>query len=129
VKRWISARLAGTILLIAMGAMAIFHLLAIAGVVPPDMVWGGRAGESVVALEIVSLGITLLFAWIIAAKAGFVRTARFAKVVGIAAWVVCAYFALNIGGNLVSTSGTERLIFAPVAAVLALLAWRLAAEK
>jgi hypothetical protein len=132
-KRLISAKSAANVLLVAMGALAVFHVLVLAKVLPPDIVWGGRMGDApesnLVVLETTALLVTLLFALIIAAKAGHVRAVKLRKVVHIGAWIVFAYFTLNIIGNLASSASVEKLVFTPISIVLAALALRLAIEK
>jgi len=80
-------------------------------------------------MEAVGLVVTVLFALIIAAKAGYLRAGRLRRLVSVGAWVVFAYFVLNIVGNLASTASLEKLIFTPVSVILAALAWRVAVEK
>jgi hypothetical protein len=132
-KKLISAKSAANVLLVAMGALAVFHVLILAKVLPSDIVWGGgRMGvtpNNLVALETTALVITLLFALIIAAKAGYLRVPKLKKVVHIGAWIVFAYFTLNIIGNLASSASVEKLVFTPISIVLSALALRLAIEK
>lgn len=131
-KRLISVKLAGSVLLIALALLAILHVLILFKVVPSGIVWGGQIGGSpgnLVVLETIALLVTLLFALIVAVKAGFVRTTRLKRAAGPGMWLVFAYFALNTIGNLASGVSTERLLFAPITILLALLALRLALEK
>ena len=131
-RKLIDARLAAVVLLIAMGLLALFHGLVLAGTLPPDIVWGGQAverGAGLLALETVALIVTLLFALIIAARIGFIRLPRFERIVRLGMWLVFAYLCLNVIGNLTSTATLEKMIFVPVTVILALLAFRLAIEK
>lgn len=130
--RMLGARPAAIALLIALGALAVFHVLMLLGVLPPEIAWGGRGADSeasLQALEAVGLIVTLVFAAVVAAKAGFLGTARTRKAIGLAMWVVFGYFVLNVFTNLVSTSTLERAIFIPVSVVLALLSLRVAVES
>lgn len=131
-KRLIPVKLAGSVLLLVLALLAILHVLILFKVVPSGIVWGGQIGGSpgnLVVLETIALLVTLLFALIVAVKAGFVRAARFKRAAGVGTWLVFAYFALNTVGNLASGVSTERLLFAPITILLALLALRLALEK
>ena len=131
-KTFISAKLAGSILLLALALLAILHVLILFQVVPPGIVWGGQIGGAsgnLVVLESMALLVTLLFALIIAMKAGYVRTTRFKRAAGFGMWLVFAYFVLNTFGNLASGVSAERLLFAPITILLAVLALRLALEK
>ena len=89
----------------------------------------GDSTGNLVLLETTALIVTLLFALIIAAKVGYVRLPRLRKVVNIGAWIVFAYFTLNIIGNLASSASFEKLIFTPISVLLSVLALRLAVEK
>ena len=63
-KRWISARLAGNILLAALGFLLVFHVLVLFEVLPAEIVWGGmiQGGQTnLITLETVALVMTLLF--------------------------------------------------------------------
>jgi hypothetical protein len=90
-KKLISAKSAANVLLVAMGALAVFHVLVLAKVLPSDIVWGGRMGVTpdinLFVLETTALVITLLFALIIAAKAGYVRLPFFTRSIPAAKWV------------------------------------------
>lgn len=131
-KKLVSAKSAANVLLAAMAALAVFHVLVLVKVLPPDIVWGGRMGDkpgNLVVLETTALLVTLLFALIIAARVGYVRVPRLRKVVLIGAWVVFAYFTLNIIGNLASSALLEKLVFTPISIVLSALALIVAVEK
>jgi hypothetical protein len=131
-KKLISARLAGNILLVALGLLALFHILVLLGVIPADIVWGGMVRgvpSNLVTLETVALLLTLLFILIIAAKTGYVQAGRLSSAVNIGVWLIFAYLLLNTLGNLASGVSFEKLIFAPITILLALCALRLALEK
>jgi len=127
----ISPRTAANVLLAGLGVLVIFHALMILGVLPADIAWGGRADAAgnVVLLEVVGLVVTLLFAAVVAAKAGYLGARPAGRLVTVAMWIVFGYFVLNVAGNLVSTSSLERAIFTPVSAILALLALRVAMSR
>jgi hypothetical protein len=131
-KNLISAKLAGNILLAALGLLAIFHVLVLLRVIPADILWGGRiqgVPSNLVTLEILALLITLLFFVIIVAKTGYVQTDRLSGAVNLGVWLVFAYLILNTLGNLASGISFESLIAAPITIILALCAFRLAIEK
>jgi len=114
----------GDLLLLLLGVLAAFHLLLILGVLPPDIVWGGRAEETpggVRAMEAVSLAVTLLMMLVVALREGRVGPPRRGKAIRAALWVMFVYFLLNIAGNLASSSAWEKAVFTPLSAVLAAL--------
>ena len=131
-RRLISARLAGNLLLGIYGLLVIFHILVLAQVVPSSNVWGGQIGESpenLVALETTAIALTAFFAVIVAAKIGYIKAGRLRGAVNVLMWIVFAYSVLNIAGNLLSGAPAERLVFGPVSIVVAFLVFRLAVEK
>ena len=131
-KNFISAKLAGNILLVAFGLVVIFHILVLLGVIPADIVWGGRiqgVPSNLITLEIVALLVTLLFIAIIAARTGYIQAGKLSGAVNIGVWLIFAYLLLNTLGNLASGISFESLIAAPVTIILALCALRLAIEK
>ena len=126
------ARVASRILVVALCGLAMFHVLVMLRVVPGGAVWGGQAVESpgkLVQLEAIGLVVTLLFAFVAAAKGGLVRAPGLRRFVGIGAWVMFGYFVLNTLGNLASHSSLEKAIFTPLSIVLAVLAFCVARER
>lgn len=131
-KKLISAKLAGNILLTALGLVLVFHLLVLLRVIPSDIVWGGRiqgVPENLLTLEIIALLITSFFMLIIAAKVGYLQAGKLSGAVNIGVWLIFAFLILNTLGNLASGVSFENLIAAPITIVLALCALRLAIEK
>jgi len=129
-KRLITAKLAGNILLASLGLLLVFHVLVLLGIVPADIMWGGQAtSANLITLEMVALIVTLFFGFIITAKTGYINVGIFAVVVNILVWVVFLFLILNTLGNLASGVSAENFIFAPITLVLAFCALRLALEK
>ena len=131
-KRLISARLAGNILLAALGLLFIFHVLVLFGVLPAEIVWGGmiQGGQTnLVTLETVALVMTLLFMLIVAARIGYIQVGRLSGAVKVGVWLIVIFLLLNTLGNLASGVSFENLIAAPITIILALCALRLAIEK
>ena len=119
-------------LLITLGLLMVFHILVIVGFLPPDIVWGGNVGDSpenLLTMELISIFVTLLFMLVIAAKAGYILKGELSKIVNVGVWVIAIYFALNIMGNLSSSSTIEKLIFTPIAIILSALSFTLALKK
>jgi hypothetical protein len=131
-NKLISTKLAGNLLLGALGLLAVFHVLVLLSVIPADIVWGGairNSTTSLIPLEMISLLVTLFFAVVIAAKAGYIKATRFQVAINIGVWVVFAILLLSMAANFASGVAFENLIFAPVAVVLAFCAYRLAIGK
>jgi hypothetical protein len=132
VKKLIGPKLAGNILLAAFGLLAIFHVFVLLGIIPADIVWGGRiqgVPSNLLTLEAVAILVTLVFIVIIAAKTGYFQAGRLSGAVNVGVWLIFVYLLLNTLGNLASGVSLESLIAAPVTIILALCAFRLAIEK
>ena len=127
----LNQRATANIILVGLGALEVFHILILLSVLPGNMAWGGRTETTgtLIFLEVIAFIVTLLFAAIIAAKAGYLGSRRAKKLVSVAIWFVFGYFVLNIIGNLASTSPLERAVFTPVSMIFALLALKLALNK
>lgn len=128
-KKLISAKLAGTILIISFGLLMVFHVLVLLNILPPDIVWGGQAadsGTSLLTLELIALSVTAIMALIVAAKIGYFSAGRFKTAISVAVWFVFAYLLLNTLGNLASGVSAENFVFTPITFIMALLALRLA---
>jgi hypothetical protein len=129
-KKIISAKLAGDILLVALGLFLVFHILVLLKIAPANIIWGGQANPAnIFNLEIVALTVTLFFGLIIAAKAGYIKAGNLAGAVNILVWIIFIFLLLNTLGNLASGVSAENIIFAPITLILALCALRLAIEK
>jgi len=129
-KKSISAKLAGNILLFSLGLLFVFHILVLFKIIPANIMWGGQAtSANIITLEIIALVVTLFFGFVIAAKTGYINVGKFAVVVNIFVWIIFLFLVLNTLGNFASGVSVERLIFAPITIALALCAFRLAIEK
>ena len=131
-KKMISVKLAGNLLLISLGSLAIFDILILLNVLPSNIVWGGQIKDpaaNLVVFELIALVVTFIFAIVIAAKMDYIKAGGFTKAVNIGVWVIFAYLILNTLGNLASGVSFENLIFAPITLALAFCAFRLAIEK
>ncbi|MDZ7357750.1 MAG: hypothetical protein ONB33_09115 [candidate division KSB1 bacterium] len=131
-KKWISKNLAGQLLIIFLSLLIVLHLFVLVKIVPPNFVWGGNIGGSLTRLyilEAISLLMTLIFLFIVIAKLRYSHWSRLNRLINIAIWIMFAYFVLNFIGNLASGVAVEKLIFAPITLLLALLTGRLAIEK
>jgi len=130
VKKLISTKLAGNILLFSLGLLLVFHFLVILKFIPASIMWGGRAtSANLMTLEIIAIAVTLFFGYVIAAKTGYVNAGKFTGVINILVWIIFLFLLLNTLGNLASGVSAENFIFAPITLILALCALRLAIEK
>jgi hypothetical protein len=130
-KKLISFKLAGKITVTLLVLLIIFHILLLLGVVPSDIVWGGKASDKahLLKLEIFSLITSFIFLGIVLLKVNQDKFIKYKNAINYAVIVICAYFGFNIVGNLASEATTEKLIFTPITIILTILLFRLALEK
>lgn len=109
--------LAPILIIVAAG----IHLGVLTGILPQEMVWGSRikSRKQLYNLGGVSLLANLFFLWVVLQAGGFVSLVFNILVLRIVLWLMTALFALNVLGNLSSPNKTERLIFTPLALLLA----------
>ena len=130
-EKIISVKFAGNIILTILSLMVIMHLLILFKILPSDFIWGGQidnAQSNLYVLEMIAVGVTLVFIFLTSSKTGYIRITKFKILITIGTWLMFIYFLLNILGNLTSTATLEKIIFTPVSIVLALLSLRLALE-
>jgi hypothetical protein len=115
-----TAALLGTALL---SLLAVFQTLLIAGAPLGRFAWGGQHAVLPKGLRIgsaVSIAIYGAVALLMLQAAGALSVLP-SGVVGVALWVLTAYFALGVALNAASRSRPERLLMTPVALVLAVV--------
>ena len=130
-KSFLSERFAANSILFILITIIGFHFLVIAGVIPYQIVWGGRLENETQMLqfETVSIALNILMVAIVAIKAGYLKLklhATFLKVIFV---LMAALFALNTIGNLLAKNELEKLIFTPLTFLLAIFCFRLALSK
>ena len=131
-KKLLSAKLAGRILIGAFVLMLIMHVLVLTGVMPSNLIWGGQVaadGSNLLQLEIVAISLTLIFAGIAAGKMKTLNSGKSNRWINIGVWIVFAYLVLNTLGNFASGVSLETLVFGPLTIIMAFCALRLALEK
>ena len=127
----IPAKAAALTVLVLLAGVVMFHVLVLAGVVPQNMVWGGRVSNlmQMQVLEAVSMFVVLLSMAIIASKAGYIKPLMPTKSINMALWMLVVFFSLNTVGNLFSATSVEMILFTPVTFISALLCYRLVITK
>lgn len=130
-KKLISIRLASNTIITINTLALLMHVLIILKIIPYDFVWGGqlKSESDLIIFESISIVVQTLFISIIAVKAGYVFKGKFKRTVNIGTWVLFGVMVLNTIGNLVSSSGLERIVMTPITSLLALLLFRLVIEK
>jgi hypothetical protein len=130
-KKFLSAKLSGNILISLLIILLFFHVLVLVKAIPFKIVWGGQVNNpsSILIYEGMSVLITIIFIIIISMKIDYINPGKFSKIVNAALWFVFVYFLFNTIGNLTSGVIVEKLIFTPVTIIMTILAFRLAIEK
>jgi hypothetical protein len=100
----IDIKLAAGIVMALLSVIVVFHLLVLSGVIPYNIVWGGRleSAAQMYVLETVSLAVILAVILVVAIKGGYIKPFLPPKVVTILLWLLTALFALNTAGNFCS---------------------------
>jgi hypothetical protein len=130
-KNFIPERLAITGLIVTLSLVIVFHILVISGLIPFQIVWGGRLTDrsQMLAFEAFSIIINLLMLSIIAIRAGLIKLNISRKFINIVLWMMSTLFLLNTIGNIFSNNELEKIIFTPLTLLLFLLTFRLALNK
>ena len=112
------------LILIVLGALALFQALLGLGAPLGRFAWGGQHRVLPVSLRIssvVSILIYGLITTVVLARIEAVSLGVPTRIAVIATWVVAAYFFIAIGLNLGSKSKAERSVMPAVSAVLCVL--------
>jgi hypothetical protein len=130
IKR-INFKLTVNLLLAIFSILVIFHILVVVGVIPYDLVWGGRLGNAAQMrqFEIVSIIINLLIMLVVAMRGGYIQSLLPRKLITVLIWIFVLLFSLNTVGNLLSKNLLESIIFTPLTLVIAVLCYRLTLEN
>ena len=109
---------------LVLGVLAVFQGALVLGAPLGRFAWGGQHRVLPVSLRtgsLFSIAIYALIAAVVLSRAQALSPGLPESVVGIAIWVVAAYFFLGIGLNLASKSKAERSVMPAVSAVLCVL--------
>ncbi|RLC56184.1 MAG: hypothetical protein DRH89_06205 [Candidatus Cloacimonadota bacterium] len=130
-KNLISFKLTGKITITIIVLLIIFHVLALLGVVPSNVVWGGQIIDkaTVIKHEILRLLGSFIFLAIILEKMNQNKITKFKKLSNVSFWFIYIYFIITSIAKLALAVTLERFIFIPVTVILSVLLFRLATEK
>jgi cyanate permease len=128
-RKLITAKTAGRIVLFFMYSLIFFHVCVLLGWIPEEIIWGGRMEKNsgnLVRMELISIAVTILFISIITAK---IRNSKRKKLVTYGVWIIFAYMLLNTLGNFTSEHFFENSVLAPLTLIMSFFIFRLAIEK
>ena len=118
-------------MMIILSSTIIFHLMVLVGIIPYQMVWGGRlqSKSEMISFELVSILMNFLMLAIVVIHAKIVKLKIYPIALKIALWLMTVLFTLNTIGNLLSLNDLERYIFTPLTLLLAVFSFILASKK
>src|SRR5687767_5019068 len=127
-KKLISERFAANGIMFILSGIVIFHFLIIAGIIPFEIVWGGRLKNQTEMLqfESISIALNLVMLTLVAIKIGLLKINLKPNFLKVSFWLMAVLFALNTLGNLLAVNTLETLIFTPLTFILAVFSFRLA---
>lgn len=105
-----------------------FHLFVLFGVIPYNIVWGGRLEtyQSMLVMEAVSISVNLYFLFICFLRYRSIRSGEISNLVRFSFWAFAILFFVNTIGNLAAETNLETQIFTPLTLLLSVLSYRLA---
>ena len=130
-KKIISEQFAINSLLVILSVMVIFHLFVVAGIIPFEIVWGGRltSQQQMLVFETVSILINLLMLAATGIKGKFLKLYINPLLLKTIFWVMFGLFLLNTFGNLLAKNQFETFVFSPLTLMLSLFSLRIALSK
>jgi hypothetical protein len=128
INRMISERRTVVVMLSLFSLILVFHLLVLSGIIPYDIVWGGRlkSKEEMLVFESISILLNTFMMVVVAARSKFLSLPINQKILTGILWGMAVLFTVNTVGNLVAVSSLETIIFTPLTCILAILSLRLA---
>lgn len=129
-KKWIRFDVAVYSMLLFFIAAIVFHALVLAGLIPFNIVWGGRLEneQQMRIFEFISISIGAAIVIVIAMKGGLIKPVLPASLIRGFLWLLVLLFSLNTVGNILAVNNLETLIFTPITLISALMCYRLAIE-
>jgi hypothetical protein len=127
-NKYISEKMAINALILLLSLVIVFHILVISGIIPFEIVWGGRLTDSseLPLYESISISLNLLMLFMVLTKAGYLRIRMKENTYRIFFGLMCLLFLVNTVGNIFSKNDLERMIFTPFTLILTVLFLRLA---
>jgi hypothetical protein len=126
-KKTLSEQIAVYGMLLILTPMIIFHILVISGIIPHEIVWGGRLSSQseMLLFETISIIALSLMVFVIAVYAGLLKVNMHRAVMRVSLGLMTGLFFVNTAGNMQSLNQYEKLVFTPVTFLLFLFSFRL----
>ena len=118
-------------MIILLIVVLVYHLVIITGLIPYEVVWGGRleTKSQMYNFEAVSILVNLFILLIISIKGSYIHVNIPDLAITIFLWIITVLFILNTIGNIFSKNLLEAIIFTPFTLLSAILCLRLAIEN
>jgi len=130
IEKVITRNIAANLLFLLFVCGITFHILVLLGLIPHDVVWGGRVDAAHVKyLEGVSILVGLFILMVVSMKVGYLRPLLSLRVINAVLWILVVLFSLNTVGNMFAVSVLERVVFTPIALISAVLCYRLVQQR
>ena len=130
-KKRYSEKIQISIFLFLLIVIIVFHSFVLLGIVPFDIVWGGKLKNQseMISHERISLFITILMFMVGLLRAKIITIGNHPVKISVMLYAMSILFGLNSIGNLLADTNFEKFIFTPITLLLALLSWQLARTK
>jgi len=127
----ISFKLAVITMLVVFICTIMFHLLVLVGIIPFNIVWGGRLenASQMRLFESISIIINLLIIIVVAIKGRYIKPFIPEKIINFILWMFVVLFILNTIGNLFAVTSIEAIIATPLTLIAAVFCYRMLIEK
>ena len=127
----INVKMTANIIIAILLCVLVFHTLVLIGIIPFDIVWGGRLENmsQMYVFETASLIINFIIMFVVGMKVGYIKAYLNRKIINTILWFLVVVFLLNTVGNVISLSTLEAIVFTPLTLVSTLLFYRIAIEE
>ena len=130
-KKFISMKLAGNVLIISNILIIILHIFILLGLLPYGMFWRDQIIDdgSIMKYEIAAIIVSLLFIGSILIKVEYLKQPKFKEISNLNLWIMLMYLIISTIGNFTMGFSLEILFYVPITLTLSVFTYRLASEK
>jgi hypothetical protein len=129
-KKHLSFQLVLWLMIVLNGAVILFHVTVLTGIIPFTHVWGGQLEnrDQMLLFESISLLINGIIGWVLFTKLKPERFYLSEKVANFILYGLAALFLINTVGNIFAEATMEQVIATPLTLFSALCCYRLAID-
>ena len=109
-------------------ALIQFYCLVLFGIIPFDIVWGGKVKNhsEMISLEMISLFINTMMLIVVLLRAKIITIGFHPVKTKVMLYIMALLYGMNCVGNLHADTNFEKFVFTPITLLLSLLSWQLA---